>query len=287
MQQIYIWNCPKTTDFIAGRNPFSPLQWTDIIYREEKVMVEFGRILWRGLNEKRETSYDTEIEFCKKHGFGCMQITYRNGSLQYDALPEPKETAILEAGFPIIIHAIFDIEDYEKYAAYLLRLLKFLKHKEVIIHPYCEPSAINRDTIYKLSECNKKITNMFLSEKITVYIENCARAVPLNYLPEDLKIVFSESPATELILDLAHIDDYDHLRDIITVKYPKMLHIADRRFSVGHEHLPIGMGDLDFELIFMKYLNDFSGKIILEISEDENVIIDSMSKIKKDMKYDL
>ena len=40
---------------------------------------------------------------------------------------------------------------------------------------------------------------------------------------------------------------------------------------------------LDFELIFTKYLNDFNGKVILEIPEDDNVIIDSKIKIQKAM----
>jgi len=249
-------------------------------------MIEYGRILWRGLNEKQDSSYDTEIEFCRKYGFSCMQITYRDGRLQYDTLPDPKEKVILDTGFPIIIHAIFDVEDYDKYANDLLRILTFLNHKEVIIHPICEPSLATlatKETIFKLSEHNKKTADMFLSEGITVYHENNARLLPFNSMPEDLKIIFSESPATEFILDISHIDGYEHLQDMINIKYPKMLHIADRRFSVGHEHLPIGDGDIDFELIFSKYLNDFNGKIILEISEYENVIIDSMAKIQKAM----
>ena len=36
-------------------------------------------------------------------------------------------------------------------------------------------------------------------------------------------------------------------------------------------------------MIFSKYLYDFDGKVIFEISEDENIIIDSMTKIKKAM----
>ena len=245
-------------------------------------MIEYGRILWHGLNTKW-IDYDTEIEFCKKHNFSCMQITYKDGELQCDNLSNPKEEAILEADFPIIIHALFKIEDYDKYTKDLLRILKYLSHREVIIHPVCKPSLINRNTIYKLSECNKKITDIFLSEGITVYIENNAKSVPLNYTSEDIKIILNDSPATELILDISHIDDYDHLRDIINVKCPKMLHIADRYFSVEHEHLPIGEGDINFELIFSKFLSDFNGKVILEISEDKNVIIDSLTKIQKVM----
>jgi len=63
-----------------------------------------------------------------------------------------------------------------------------------------------------------------------------------------------------------------------------MLHIADRRFSSNHEHLPIGEGEIDFELVFSKYLSGFNGKVILEISEDENVVVDSMEKYEKLLK---
>ena len=138
--------------------------------------------------------------------------------------------------------------------------------------------------IYKLSKYNKRVTDMFLGKGITVYIENNARLTPLNHTPEDLEIIFRESPATEFILDISHFDNYEHLQKLINVKYPKMLHIADRRFSSNHEHLPIGEGEIDFELVFSEYLSGFNGKVILEISEDENVVVDSVEKIRKIIK---
>jgi sugar phosphate isomerase/epimerase len=237
-----------------------------------------------GRSARWYNNYDAEIEFCKKNGFGFMQIWYINGKLKHDTLPDPVEKAIFEANFPIIVHAHFTIEDYAEYSEDLLRILKHLKHKEVIIHPFCEPSSINRDTIYKLSEYNKKITDMFFNEKITVYIENNAKTMPLIYEPEELRLIFNDSPKTELLLDIAHIGDYAHLQELINIKYPKMLHISDRYLSSEHEHLPIGRGDINFELIFSKYLSDFTGKVILEIPEEDNIIIDSMAKIKKAVK---
>lgn len=72
-------------------------------------MVQYGRSI-RWYND-----YDSEIEFCKKHGFDFLQVWYKDGTLQCDKIAEPKEKAILEKGFPIIIHALFEIEDYDKY----------------------------------------------------------------------------------------------------------------------------------------------------------------------------
>ena len=196
--------------------------------------------------------------------------------MNLNKLAVPKEKAILEEGFPIIVHALFNNEDYDKYTDDLLRILKFLRHDEVIIHPVCLPaSLINCDTIHILSERIKKITEMYFVEGIKVYIENNGREVPLNYTPEDLTIIFNDSPKAELLLDIAHIDNYEHLQKIINVKYPKCLHIADRHFSIGHEHLPIGQGDINFQYIFKKYLNNFDGKIIFEIVSDNDEIINS------------
>lgn len=238
-------------------------------------MIQFGR------SARWYNNYDSEVEFCKTHGFDFMQVWYINGKLKHDTLPDPVEKAIFEANFQIIIHALFTIGDYDKYSEDLLRILKFLNHKEVIIHPSMYPLPAEKDSMYKLAESNKIITDRFYDNGITIYIENNSALDPFNYSPEDLKLVFDYSPKTELLLDIAHIDSYEHLQKIIEVKYPQILHVSDKHFSIGHEHLPIGKGNIDFELIFSKYLSDFNGKIILEIPEEDNVIIDSMARIKE------
>lgn len=71
-----------------------------------------------------------------------------------------------------------------------------------------------------------------------------------------------------ITINIAHIDSYEHLQKIIDVRFPKCLHIADKHFSVIHEHLPIGQGDLDFHKIFSNYLKSYNGKIIFEVVTD-------------------
>ncbi|MPN64332.1 hypothetical protein SDC9_212104 [bioreactor metagenome] len=116
---------------------------------------------------------------------------------------------------------------------------------------------------------------------VTVYIENNSIIDTINYKPDDLKIIFDRNPKAELLLDIAHIDSYEHLKEIINIKYPKCLHIADKHFSAKHEHLPIGEGDLDFELIFSQHLSNLEGRIILEVIGDNAVITNSKDKILK------
>jgi sugar phosphate isomerase/epimerase len=144
--------------------------------------------------------------------------------------------------------------------------LKYLQHKEVIIHPVCH--FIQSDSILKLAECNKKLSEMFYNNGITVCIENNSKLDPINYLPNELKIIFHSSPETELLLDVAHIDSYQHLQKIIDIRFPRCLHLADKHFSVIHEHLPIGQGDLDFNQIFNYYLKGYDGKVIFEVVTD-------------------
>ena len=40
-----------------------------------------------------------------------------------------------------------------------------------------------------------------------------------------------------------------------------------------HEPLPLGQGDIDYDLVFSKYLQGFDGRVILEvIGNDEEII---------------
>ena len=164
-------------------------------------------------------------------------------------------------------------------------MVKYFGHTDLIIHPvfppYDKPKSITGKTIYELAENINSTAEKLSHIGTTLFIENNSKMDAVNYAVEDLDIVFKANPKVELLLDLAHIDSYEHLQNIIAVKYPKMLHISDKHFSVEHEHLPIGMGDLDFELIFSKYLSDFNGSIILELPEEDSTVIDSMAKIQK------
>ena len=65
------------------------------------------------------------------------------------------------------------------------------------------------------------------------------------------------------------------MRDIVRIKKPEILHIADKHFGVTHEHLPIGKGEIDFDLIFREVLPDFEGKIIFEVVDEDFEITNS------------
>lgn len=237
-------------------------------------MIEYGRSI-RWFN-----NYSDEIEFSKLNKFDFMQIWFMKGDLILDKVLEPKELYVLDSKYPVIIHAVYDIDDFDKYNGELIRILKFLNHKEVIIHPICEVEPINSETIYKLAD-KIYITNQLLKlNNIKLYIENNSVIDKINYTAEDLKIIFDRNPDVELLLDIAHIDDYNHFQEISEVKFPKCLHIADKHFSVEHEHLPIGQGELDFELIFKNYLKGYDGKIIFEVVDCDEEIIKSKNRIQ-------
>jgi sugar phosphate isomerase/epimerase len=237
-------------------------------------MIEWGRSI-RWFND-----YQNEIEFSESNKFQFMQIWYMKGDLILDKVSSPKEQYILNSKFPVIIHAVYDIDDYDKYNSKLIQILNHLKHKEVIIHPVCENTKINPNTIYLLADNIYKTNQLLRENDIRLYIENNSVIDKINYTPNDLKVVFDRNPDVELLLDVAHIDDYEHLQKIIEVKFPKCVHIADKRLNVDHEHLPIGEGELDFDLIFKSYLKGYDGKIIFEVVDTDEKIIKSKNIIE-------
>lgn len=111
-------------------------------------------------------------------------------------------------------------------------------------------------------------------------MENNCRVSPIHYSCSDVEIVFQGNEETELLIDIAHADSYEHLSRLSHIRYPGMIHLADKHFAIDHEHLPIGQGELDFHMIFSDILAEFSGKIILEIDQSDDAIIESVKKIE-------
>lgn len=237
-------------------------------------MIKYGRsIRWYN-------NYAEEVNFSKENSFDFMQVWYKQGEILLDNIENPKEKTIKEIGFPIIFHALLDINEFEENTPKLIELLNYLSHKELIVHPICISEEINKETIYKLSE-RVSVLSKQLGTEIKLFIENNSKIDPINYTIEDIELLYTENPNVDLLLDLAHIDDYEHLEKIVNLKKPKMLHIADKRFGIEHEHLPIGNGNIDFEYIFNEVLYDFDGKIIFEVVEDDDKqIIESKNIIE-------
>lgn len=183
--------------------------------------------------------------------------------------------------FPTIIHAVLDINEFREHVPQLVRILKYLGHDDLIIHPICESETIDRNTIYKLSDEMTFALEKLEKENITLYLENNSRLDRVFNTTNEIEIIFKQNPKLEFILDIAHIDDYEHLESMIEIKIPKILHVADRRMKLVHEHLPIGQGNIDYSYIFTNILNEFDGKIILEIVQSSEDIINSKVKIEE------
>jgi sugar phosphate isomerase/epimerase len=224
--------------------------------------------------------YTDEVDFAIRHGFDLMQIWYdRNGiALNEDSFP--KENIIKELSFPTIIHAVLDINEFEEHVPKVIDILGSLRHKEVIIHPICESEEITSATIHKLSKQVAYALEKFSHKGITLYLENNSRLDPIFNSPKEIEIIFSDNVNLEFLLDIAHIESYQHLEQIVAVKMPKVLHIADKHFNVIHEHLPVGQGEIDYKYIFNNALREFSGKIILEVIQSDEDVIGSRDKIK-------
>ena len=229
-------------------------------------MIEFG-CLARYFNDYRD-----EVQFAKDNGFNFMQIWYDNKGLNLKPIEELLPV-ILDEGFPAIIHAVLDINEIPDHIIILKELLIKLGHKQLIIHPVCKSEPITDKTIHKLV-CNiRKVVEQLNPCGITVFIENNSKLDPIFTSPEELKIIFSCVPELEFLLDIAHMDSIEHLKELVSVKMPKILHVADRRLEEIHEHLPIGKGNIDFKTVFKNVLPGFEGKIVFEIIQSSNEIV--------------
>lgn len=224
--------------------------------------------------------YKEEVKFAEDNNFQFMQLWYDRNGIALNKDLNPIET-IKKYNFPTIIHAVLDINEFREHVPQLVRILKYLGHDDLIIHPICKSEKIDRNTIYKLSDEVTFALEKLEKENITLYLENNSRLDPIFNTPNEIEIIFKQNPKLEFILDIAHIDDYEHLEFMIEIKMPKILHVADRRMKIVHEHLPIGQGNIDYSYIFTNILNEFDGKVILEIVQSSEDIINSKVKIEK------
>ncbi|KNY26389.1 TIM barrel protein [Pseudobacteroides cellulosolvens] len=227
-----------------------------------------------GRNTRWFNKFIDEVEFCKNNGFDFLQVWYDSKGFSLEKDPYPLDT-IKSVGFPSIIHALLDINEIVDLAPQLLDILLYLEHNEIIIHPVCKSEEINKESIKKLTEKMSYMTEFFVPERITVYLENNSRLDPIFHSCSEIEYVFSKIPALEFLIDIAHIDSYDHLRHMVKIKMPKVLHISDRQLEKVHEHLPLGDGNIDFKYIFDDILKDFEGKAIFEIPESDKIILKS------------
>lgn len=225
-------------------------------------------------------SFGHEVKFAKENGFKFLQIWYdKDGLLLKDV--EEQTHIIKHFNYSAIIHAVLDINEIIEHVPILLKVLKQLDHRELIIHPICKSEQITDGTIYKLAVNVKAALDVFTNEGIKLYLENNSKLDPIFTTTQEIEIMFERNPDLEFLLDVAHIDNYNHLKEMISIRKPKILHIADRHLEAVHEHLPLGQGNIDYEYIFRNILQGYEGKVILEITQSDEDIIYSKNLIEK------
>ena len=224
--------------------------------------------------------YEDEVKFAKENNFGFMQLWYDNRGLYLHEDDKDFIDTINKHNFPTIIHAVLNINEFKEHIPKLLDILNKLNHKELIVHPICENEEINEETLDKLDKNIKYALNILTPNGITLFLENNSKLDPIFTTTDEIKEAFNQNKDLEFLLDIAHIDNMTHLQEMINVKIPQILHIADRHFNVIHEHLPIGQGEIDFQYIFSDLLPKYNGKIILEIVNKDSDIIHSKNLIE-------
>lgn len=219
--------------------------------------------------------YEDEVKFAKEHGFDFMQLWYDKDGLGLHKDGESKVDLIRSFNFPTIIHAVLYISEIREHIPKIKKIMNELKHSELIIHPICRSEEIDQMTIYELSEAIDFTLKYVKEDGIKVYLENNSLKTPIFSSKEELEIIFEKYKELELLLDIAHIQSYEHLRNLVKIKAPKMLHIADKHFDIVHEHIAFGEGELDFKYIFKEILNKFDGDIVIEVVTNDDDIINA------------
>jgi sugar phosphate isomerase/epimerase len=218
-------------------------------------------------------SYENEVNFAIENSFKLMQVWYDKDGIRNHEAEENRLDKMINFKFPTVIHALLDINEIDEHTPKLINILNALNQKELIIHPVCHSEEINKNTIQKLSDIINKALTVFKEHEITLFLENNSKLDPIFSTAAEVELVFSQNPQLEFLIDIAHIYDYEHLKELVRIKTPKKLHITDSHFDVIHEHIPLGEGDIDFRYIFNKILSDFQGDIIIElVSEDRDII---------------
>lgn len=216
--------------------------------------------------------YEKEVAFAKENGFKLMQIWYDRNGIRSPENEENRLYKIKKLGFPTIIHAVLDINEVEEHIPKLIEIATTLQQKELIIHPVCHSEEINENTIQKLSNILQRVLVTLKKYSIVLFLENNSKLDPIFSASEEIKLIFSQNQELEFLLDIAHIYDYEHLKEMVKIKVPKKLHITDSHFNIIHEHIPLGKGDIDFQYIFKDILPRFEGEIIIELLDDKDII---------------
>lgn len=229
--------------------------------------------IYRGI--RWENNFHEEVQLSNALGYEGLQIWYYKGALNISC--EDKLRTLKEIDHNIIIHAVWTADEINSDGHKLIKILLDLGHKELIVHPVLDGPRSQR-SIFELEGALLALSRSLKKHDILLFVENNSMIDDINHRLDDMKIIYKHDDI-HLLLDIAHISSYDHLNRILEIRKPEMLHLADKRFHIDHEHLPLGEGQLDFDYIFKECLIDFDGKIILEVAGTDDDLKKSYDKL--------
>jgi len=246
-------------------------------------MVEIGR----GIRIKKD--FNKEVQMSKDNHFDFLQIWYINGELKMPNIESNRIEYLKNLNYKTIIHALFELTDFEEYGDDLIETLQALDQDEVIIHPVFSKDKTLRyspdiTADFRLVEIVHRFSRKAKHQGIKVYIQNNCLRENFNHSTEQIKALFERDDYIDFVLDFAHVDSMEHLKELVSIKTPKCLLVCDKDFEDDIEHLPIGMGDIDFKQVFGEILKDYDGKIIMEVEGLDEEISESRDKIKAYLK---
>lgn len=242
-------------------------------------MIDIGR----GIRIKRD--FLQEVEVSKKYGFKFMQIWYINGELKMPNINSNRIEFLNNLDLPVIVHALFEISDFEEYGVDLLETIEALNLNEVIVHPVFSKDKELRfspdiTATYRLLEAVHRFGRKAKKLGIKVYIENNSLRENFNHSTEQIKQLFERDDYVDFVLDIAHVDSMEHIRELVAIKKPTCLQISDKKFDDNSEHLQIGKGDIDFDELFNDILKGYEGKVILEVEGTDEEIYEAKQRLE-------
>ena len=234
-----------------------------------------------GFNVSHTIPFPEEVAFAQTHGFSCLQLWYDSRGFSVHNTEPDDIQPFQTCEIPLLVHAALDVNEFETHLDILSEYLSDLQLTEVIIHPVSRGNITRTEAMERLCYWAEQGVQRFNAQGITLFLENNSKLECVLQTIQEIQQVFTHAPQAELLLDVAHMDDYEHLRQTLEVKYPRILHVADRHLEHVHEHLPLGDGNIDFELVFGTFLKDFTGKIIFEVPFEFDARLRSKQRLEQ------
>ncbi len=206
-----------------------------------------------------------EVNFAVQNDFDFVQIWYDNNGISIHENDFPAEEKLNEIKVPFIFHAVLKPNDFTEHVPTLCSLIKKYGHEKLIIHPIQDTEDSLLNSIEILDKNIKMALEAITPLNCKIYFENNSKIEPIFQNKFDIELILDRNPEVELLFDIAHIDNYEYMKDIVKIKFPKLIHCSDRNLNVLHEHLPLGLGNIDFDYVFNEIIPGYDGGVIFEI----------------------